>query len=815
MTEIKEKLIQEELKESYLDYAMSVIIGRALPDVRDGLKPVHRRILYAMYEDGLTSNKPFKKSATTVGAVIGRYHPHGDIAVYDALVRMAQDFNLRYTLINGHGNFGSIEGFSPAAMRYTEARLSKISEELLADIDKDTVDFIPNFDGTLKEPIILPSTVPNLLINGSSGIAVGMATSMPPHNMGEVCEAILKFIENNEITVEELINYIEGPDFPTGGQILGRSGIYSAYKTGKGKIAVRGLTEISNKKIIIKEIPYMVNKASLIENIADLVRDKRIEGISDIRDESDRSGIRIVIELKNGYEALTIQNQLYKNTQLETTFSIINIALVNNQPRILNLKELIEHFISHRKEVIKRRTKFELDKAEAKAHILEGLIIALSNIDNVIHLIKNSPDTETARNNLTQTYNLTEKQSIAILEMKLQRLTSLETSRAQEEHKNLIELISQLGDILSDPNKILNIIKDDILDLKLRFSDNRKTQIIETDLDIEDEDLIKQEDVIITITHQGYIKRLPVETYKQQRRGGKGIIATDIKENDFLEQVFISNTHNYLLFFTNLGRVYWLKAYTVPSASRYSMGRNIANLLSLSHEEKITSFIPIKEFTNNENLIMVTKKGIIKKVSLDNFSRPRKGGIIAINLQENDHLINVKLTDGNQKLIIGTLNGLALKFDEKNLRTIGRNAAGVRGIRLRDKDEVVGMELATNENDTILTITENGFGKRSLISEYRQINRGGKGVINIKTTERNGKVVSIKTVSDAEELIFITKKGKIIRVSASGISQVGRNAQGVRIMKVDNDKVVSVTKVSIPNHNLDVSENSSEPKPSQ
>src|SRR3989344_409324 len=728
---IKNKLIQEELKESYLDYAMSVIVGRALPDARDGLKPVHRRILFAMYEDGLMSNKPFRKSATTVGAVIGKFHPHGDIAVYDALVRMAQPFNLRYPLIEGHGNFGSVEGFSPAAMRYTEARLSKIAEELLLDMDKETVNYLPNFDGSLKEPVVLPSKIPNLLVNGSSGIAVGMATNMPPHNLQEVCDAILKFIDNNEVTIEELMNIIKGPDFPTGGIILGKTGIYSAYSKGRGKVIVRGVAETSEKRIIIKEIPYMVNKATLIEDIANLVRDKRVEGISDIRDESDRQGIRIVVEIKNNHNSEVILNQLYKHTQLESTFGIMNVALVNNQPKVLSLKELISFYVLHRREIVRRRTQFDLNKAEARAHILEGLIIALKDIDNVIKLIK-----------------------------------------------------------------------DEVLELKLKFNDQRRTQILESESDLEDEDLIKEEDVVVTVTHQGYVKRIPTDTYKQQKRGGKGIVATDIKENDFVEHLFVTSTHNYVLFFTNNGKVFWLKAYSIPSASRYSMGRNVANLLLLSKDEKITSMIPISEFNENEYLIMVTQKGIIKKISLDNFSRPRKGGIIAINLRENDSLIGVKLTNGLQKYIIGTKNGNALRFDEKAIRSIGRNATGVRGIRLKDSDQVVGIELATNDEDTLLTITENGYGKRSLLKEYRLTNRGGKGVINIKTSDRNGKVVSIKTVKDSHELMFISKKGKIIRTSAKDISQVGRNTQVVRIMKVDDDKLVTVARVIQNNTNI-------------
>lgn len=729
--------------------------------------------------------------------------------VYDITVDQYHNF----LLDSGVFVHNSIEGFPAAHQRYTEARLSKIAEELLLDIDKNTVDLAPNFDGSLKEPLVLPSKIPNLLVNGSSGIAVGMATNMPPHNLVEVCDAILKFIENNELDLSEIMQILKGPDFPTGGIILGRSGILNSYKYGKGKIIVRGVAETSEKKIIIKEIPYMVNKATLIEDIANLVRDKRVEGISDIRDESDRTGIRIVIEIKNNYNSEVILNQLYKNTQLESSFGVINVALVNNQPKILPLMEIISSYVTHRKEVIKRRTQFDLEKAEARAHILEGLIVALKDIDNVIKLIKASKDADEAKSYLMPQYNLTEKQSIAILEMRLQRLTSLETSKIQEEQQTLLKLIAALKEILADENKVLNLIKDELLEIKLKYNSPRRTQILDADFDIEDEDLIKEEDVVVTVTHQGYIKRMPTDTYKQQRRGGKGILATDIKSDDFVEHLFITNTHNYVLFFTSNGRVYWLKAYNIPSASRYSMGRNIANVLLLSKDEKITSMIPINEFNETEFLIMVTKNGIVKKVSLDNFARPRKGGIIAINLRENDSLVGVKLTNGEQKYIIGTRNGLALRFEEKNIRSIGRNATGVRGIRLRDHDQVIGIELATFDDDSLLTVTENGFGKRSLIGEYRITNRGGKGVINIKTSDRNGKVVAIKTVKDNHELMLISKKGKIIRVTAKGISQVGRNTQGVKIMKVDEDKIVSIARIILSNNETSLNQNEASQDP--
>lgn len=802
MTEqIQTRLIEEEMKESYIDYSMSVIVGRALPDVHDGLKPVHRRILYTMYKLGLLHNKPFKKSANVVGTCLAKYHPHGDVAVYDSLVRMAQDFSLRYPLVDGQGNWGSQDGDNAAAMRYTEARLSKIGEELLADIEKETVKFVLNYDGSEKEPIILPARFPNLLVNGSAGIAVGMATNMPPHNIGEVCDAITKTIENPQIEIEELLNYIKGPDFPTGAIISGKSGIISAYKTGRGHIRVKARAEIKDKKIIVSEIPYQINKSLLIEDIANLIREKKIEGISDIRDESDRKGMRIVFELRQNANAELVLNQLYKNSQLSTTFSVINLALVAGQPRVLTIKDLVSSYIKHRKRIVTRRTEYELRQAEERAHILAGLKIALLNIDDVVKTIKSSSTPESAKTALIKVFKLSLEQSQAILDMRLSRLTSLEINKIKQEFDNLTKLISELKSILSSEQKIYGIIKKELQELRDKYADDRRTEILEGEEELDDEALIKEEDVVVTVSHHGYIKRIPAETYKAQRRGGKGIIASELKEDDFIEHLFVTNTHSYTLFFTDKGRVYWLKGYKIPSASRYSKGVNIVNILELQKDEKISAMIPIKEFRENEHLIMCTKKGIVKKTSLLDYSNPRKGGIIAVSLRDSDRLVTVKKTNGEQKYIIATKNGFAVRFDEKQIRSIGRSGMGVRGIRVGAGDEVVGMELATNDDDTLLTITENGYGKRSLISEYRLIGRGGKGVINIKTAGRNGKVVAIKTVKDDHELMCITKKGIIIRTNASDISTIGRNTQGVRIMKMDEkDKVINIARIINNNH---------------
>ncbi len=799
--QIQTRLIEEEMKESYIDYSMSVIVGRALPDVHDGLKPVHRRILYTMYGLGLLHNKPFKKSANVIGTCLAKYHPHGDMALYDALVRMAQTFSLRYPLIDGQGNWGSQDGDEAAAYRYTECRLSKVAEELLEDMEKETVKFISNFDNSIKEPVILPGKLPNLLVNGSSGIAVGMATNMPPHNISEVCDAIIKTIENPSIGVDDLLNFVKGPDFPTGGIISGRSGIISAYSTGRGHIRVKAKAEIKDKKIIVHEIPYQVNKSMLIEDIANQIRDKKIEGISDIRDESDRKGMRIVFELRQNANAEVVLNQLYRNSQLSNTFSVINLALVAGQPKVLTLKELITSYIKHRKRIVIRRTQFELRQAEARAHILAGLKIALSNIDAVVKTIKSSNTPETAKTSLVKSFKLSELQSQAILDMRLSRLTSLEINKIKSEFDELTKLIAELKGILSSEEKIYGIIKKELLELKQKYGDGRRTEIIEGEEELDDEALIKEEEVVVTVSHTGYVKRIPIETYKAQKRGGKGIIGTEIKEEDFVEHLFVTNTHAYILFFTDKGKVYWLKGYRIPSASRYSKGINIVNILEVEKDEKITAMIPIKEFRENEYLIMATKKGVVKKTSLLDYSNPRRGGIIAVSLRDLDRLVSVKKTNGEQKYIIATKNGFAIRFNEKQIRPIGRSGMGVRGIRLTSGDEVIGMEIATSDDDTLLTITENGYGKRSLISEYRLIGRGGKGVINIKTLGRNGKVVAIKTVKDDHELMCITKKGIIIRINASDISTIGRNTQGVTIMKMEaKDKVINLARIINNNH---------------
>ncbi|MFH1840367.1 MAG: DNA gyrase subunit A [Nanoarchaeota archaeon] len=797
---IQIKLIEEEMKESYIDYAMSVIVGRALPDVCDGLKPVHKRILFAMKNMGMWSNKPTKKSARIVGEVLGKYHPHGDLAVYDALVRMAQEFSLRYPLIKGQGNFGSVDGDSAAASRYTEAKLSKIAEELLADIDKKTVNFVPTFDGEGEEPVVLPARIPNLLVNGSAGIAVGMATNIPPHNISETCSAVIKMIDNPGIETAELMENVLGPDFPTGGIICGKSGILRAYEKGRGSVIVRSVTDIEEKgdkkAIIVTEIPYQVNKARLIEAIADLVRSKKVEGIYDIRDESDRKGMRVVIELKKNANPDIILNQLHKHTQLQTSFGINMLALVAGQPKLLSLKEILHQFILHRQRIVTRRTKFDLEKAEERAHILIGLKVALNNIDAVVKTIKSSKDVVVAKQLLMQRFKLSDKQSVAILEMRLQKLTSLETTKIMKEYEELIKLIVDLKDILGSDKRIFDIIKDELKEIISKYGDERRTQILDVEENIEVEDLIKREDVVVTVTHEGYAKKLLLDNYKQQKRGGKGIVGTGTKEEDIVEHLFTCNTHDYILFFTNKGKVYWLKTYRIPTATRYSKGSNLINLIRLDKGEVINAIVPIKQFNDTENLIMATKNGLVKKTVLSAFSNPRKGGIIAIKLRDKDELVNVKLTDGSQQLILGTRNGMAVKFDEKQVRQMGRNSSGVRGIRLVN-DKVVGMEIA-HDDLSLLTVTENGYGKRSSISDYRLINRGGKGVINIKTSLRNGKVVGIKTVADDHELMFITKNGIIIRTTTKDVSVIGRNTQGVRLMKMkEKDKVVAVARVII------------------
>ncbi|MBI4154548.1 DNA gyrase subunit A [Candidatus Woesearchaeota archaeon] len=793
--EIQVKLIEDEVKKRYLDYSMSVITGRALPDVKDGLKPVQRRILYSMWKSGTFPNKPYVKSARIVGNCMGRFHPHGDMAIYDTLVRMAQDFSLRNPLIDGQGNWGSVDGDGAASMRYTEARLTKISEELLQDLDKKTVDFIPNFDGSTKEPIVLPAKFPNLLVNGVTGIAVGMATNMPPHNMKEVIDATLHFIDNKECTINDLMRFIKGPDFPTGALIVNGNGIKEAYETGRGKITIKAKAEIEKNRVIVTEIPYMLNKSLLLENIANLVRDKRIEEINDIRDESDRRGMRIVFELKRDANPEIVLNKLYKYSQLQETFGVISIALVNNEPKVLNLKDIISLFVDHRKNVVTKRTQFELKKSEERAHILSGLKIALQNIDNVVELIKKSDNPEIARNGLIQNYNLTEVQANSILEMKLQRLTNLEQNKINDEFNELIKLISELKIILGDESKIYDIIKNELIDVKNKYGDERRTQIVGETKEFNEEELIKEEDVAILLTNLGYIKRMPIDVYKQQKRGGKGVIVSDVKEEDVTEQILTTTTHNTLLMFSNLGRVYWLKAYEVPEASRYARGDNIKNILKLSEGEKINTILPVKEFDEDHFLIMITKKGTFKKIKLNEFSRPRSTGIIAINLNEGDELVQVRLTPGNLTIILGTKNGNAVRFNETNIRPMGRNASGLRGVKLKGDDEVIGMEIAL-ENANLLTITENGYGKRTIIPEYRLTNRGGSGVRNINVTDKTGKVVGIKTVMDDDEVLILSEKGIAIRVPVKEISSIGRNTQGVRVMKLDEkDKVSLMTRV--------------------
>jgi DNA gyrase subunit A len=799
-TTIIQRVIEDEMKQSYLDYSMSVIVGRALPDVRDGLKPVHRRVLYTMWESGLLHNKPFRKSANVVGNCMARLHPHGDSAIYDTLVRLAQDFSMRYLLVDGQGNFGSIDGDNAAAMRYTEARLTKLSEEMLHDIEKRTVKFVPNFDNTAKEPTVLPSKVPNLLINGSSGIAVGMATNMPPHNMSEVIDGVIRQIDDPNISIDDLMLSIKGPDFPTGATILGKKNIINAYKTGRGKIIVRAKTQIEDikdrKRIIVTEIPYMVNKAEMITHIADLVGDKKLNGISDIRDESDRSGIRIIIELKKDANADVLLNQLYMHSRLQVTFGIIMVALVNNVPKLLNLNQLIKYYIEHRKDIVRKRTFFELHKSQKRAHILEGLIIALNNLDKTIKLVKESKSIEEAKNSLISDFSLTQEQSVAILEMKLQRLTSMEQEKVKKEHQDLLKLIDELKSILQSPQKIFDIIKKELLEIKEAYSDKRKTEIIEAEAShFEMEDIVEESKCILTITHSGYIKRQLLQTYRQQRRGGKGLLATTTKEEEFVRDIFIASTHSYMLLFTNKGKVHWVKVYDIPEASRQARGKAIVNLLNLQSNEKITAHIPIKNFNPNKSLIMATKNGVIKKTNLAAYSNPRRGGIVAITLDSDDKLINVKLTDGSKEIILATREGIAVRFNENDVRATGRSSKGVRGIRLSENDYVIGMVVATDEK-TLLTVTENGYGKRTKISEYRLINRGGSGVKNILCSERNGKVVSINSVSEHDEIMLITKNGITIRMPVSQISVISRATQGVRLIRLhENDKLVSVAKI--------------------
>lgn len=791
--------IDTELKQSFLSYAMSVIVSRALPDVRDGLKPVHRRILFAMNQLGISAASKYVKSARVVGEVIGKYHPHGDSAVYDSMVRMAQDFSLRYPLVNGQGNFGSIDGDNAAAYRYTEARLTKLSEDLLEDLDKDTVVLVPNFDELLKEPSVLPAKAPNLLINGSTGIAVGMATNMPPHNLREVCEGVIALIQNPTLDDLELMQYVKGPDFPTGGLIYGRAGIALAYKTGCGKVILRARThieEVRNKQaIIVDEIPYQVNKSALVEQIAQLVKDKLIEGISDLRDESDRDGMRVVIELKKDAVTEIVLNQLFKLTRLQTSFGIINLCLVNNSPRVLTLKQIINYFIDHRVEVVVKRTQFELTKAEKKAHILLGLKTALDHLDAVITLIRQAKSAPEAKEQLMQSFPLDEIQAQAILEMRLQRLTGLEREKLLEDYNQTIQLITHLKSILASREKILNIIVEETKLLIEKYTDNRRTEIIDAQVDVDIEDLIADEDVVVSITQDGYIKRVSLDTYRLQNRGGRGIMATTTKEDDTVKDVFVSHSKAFILFFTNKGNVHWLKAYKIPEGSRQSRGRAIVNLLELEKDETVSAVIPIKVFDEQHSLLLCTKNGTVKKTSLESYSRPRQGGIIAIKLLDGDELISAQLTNGNEEVIIATKLGQAIRFHESDAREVGRVSQGVRGIRLEEGDSCVGMVIA-DDTKQLLSITKNGYGKRSQISEYRLIGRGGKGVINIQTTERNGPVVSIQAVDEEKNLLLISRKGIVIRIRCDQISLIGRNTQGVRLMRLDDDdEVVGCAKI--------------------
>ena len=795
---IIERDIENEMKTAYISYAMSVIVQRALPDVRDGLKPVHRSILYAMHEDGITSDKPYRKCANTVGSVLGRYHPHGDSSVYDAMVRMAQDFSLRYMLIDGHGNFGSIDGDGAAAMRYTEARMSKIAEYMLTDIEKNTVDFMPNYDDRLQEPTVLPSKIPQLLINGSSGIAVGMATNIPPHNLTEVCDGLIRIIENPNTTDEELMSIIKGPDFPTGGMILGKDGIKEAYRTGKGKIVVRAEAEIeemanNKQRIIVTSLPYQVNKARLIENISKLVREKRIEGISELRDESDRNDrVRIVIELKRDARAQVVLNQLYKNTQMQDTFGAILLALVDGEPKILTLRQCLDYYIDHRKTVILRRTKFELDKALARAHILEGLRIAIDNIDEVISIIRSSYDD--AKERLIERFGLTDIQAQAILDMRLKTLSGLQREKIEEEYKQLMELIAHLREILNNEQLVYDIIKEDLEEVKTKFGDERLTKIKPAEGDIEEEDLIKEEQTIVALTHFGYIKRMPADTYKSQRRGGKGITGISTRADDFVTEIFTASTHDTILFFSNKGKLYRLRGYEIPEAGRTAKGTAIVNLLSLDPGEKITAVIPISNFAEGKYLLMATQKGFIKKTALTEYNSARKTGLQAITLKEEDELIAVRLTDGQDNVVLVTEDGMSITFSEQDVRPMGRTAQGVIGIKLGDGDKVIGMEsIIDGANATLLAITEHGFGKRTDLDEYRVQNRGGRGVITYKVTQKTGKLVGIRVTDDSNDIMMITDTGTIIRISVKDVSVLGRSTQGVTLMRTnDGGKVVSI-----------------------
>ena len=796
--------IEDEMRSSYLDYAMSVIVGRALPDVRDGLKPVHRRILHGMNEMGLAANRPYRKSAKIVGEIMGNYHPHGDSAIYDTLVRMAQNFNMRYMLVDGQGNYGSMDGDAAAAMRYTEARLTKLAEELLADIEKETVDFGPNYDESRVEPLVLPSRVPNLLVNGAGGIAVGYATNIPTHNLGEVIEGLLLLLENPEVTIAQLMKKIPGPDFPTAGFIYGTSGIKDAYETGRGLLTVRAKVAIETdertdrERLIITEIPYQVNKSKLIEKIADLAQEDRVTGISDIRDESDREGVRVVIELKRNEIPLVVLNNLYKHSQLQTTFGVNMLALVNNRPEVLNLKRILEAFVEHRREVVVRRTAYDLRKAEERAHILEGLKIALDNLDAVIALIRRSQSPDVARAGLMQQFRLSEIQANAILDMRLQRLTQLERDKLVEEYREVLKTIEYLRSVLGSEALVRKIIRDELTEIKEKYQDERRTKIVKEEAELTLEDLIAEEEVVVTISHAGYIKRNAVTLYRAQRRGGKGKIAMGIKEEDFVETLFTASTHDALLFFTDAGKVYWLKVHEIPEASRAAKGKALVNLLALSKDEKVTATLPVKEYRADRFVIMGTKQGVIKKTELSAYSNPRQGGIIALSLDAGDKLIGVDLTDGQREILLGTKQGITIRFKEEDVRAMGRTAHGVRGITLEPGDEVIGMETITPDSTTaILTVTEGGYGKRTPVNEYRVQGRGGKGIISVKTTERNGAAVGFLQVRDEDEIMLMAAQGKVLRCKVDDIREIGRNTQGVRLLDMDGDedRVVAVVRL--------------------
>ncbi|WP_286310711.1 DNA gyrase subunit A [Romboutsia ilealis] len=794
--------IAEEMKKSYIDYSMSVIVGRALPDVRDGLKPVHRRILYSMNELNLTPDKPYRKSARIVGDVLGKYHPHGDSAVYLAMVRMAQDFATRGLLVDGHGNFGSVDGDSPAAMRYTEAKMTKLSLELLRDIEKETVDFVPNFDESLKEPSVLPSRYPNLLVNGSNGIAVGMATSIPPHNLGEVIDATVHLIDNEECSVEDLMQFIKGPDFPTAALIMGKENIAEAYRTGRGKVKVRARAVIEElpkgkQQIVVTEIPYQVNKAKLVERIAELVKDKKIEGISDLRDESNRNGMRIVIELKRDVNANIVLNNLYKHSQMEDTFSVIMLALVNGQPKVLNLKQILYHYVQHQKDVVTRRTKFELNKAEARAHILEGLRIALDNIDAVISLIRASKTTQEAKAGLIEKFGLTDIQAQAILDMRLQRLTGLERDKIEAEYAELIKKINRLKEILANERLLLNVIKEEMLIIKENYADERRTEIRHAEGEIDMRDLIDDEEIAITLTHFGYIKRLPADTYKSQKRGGRGISALTTREEDFVKHLVSTTTHSRLLFFTNKGRVFRLNAYEIPEGKRQAKGTAIVNLLQLGPNEKIATLLAIDEKDENKYLLLATKNGIVKKTNREEFKNINKSGLIAIGLREDDELIGVKVTDGNKDVLLVTKEGMSIRFDENDIRPMGRTAMGVKGITLSNEDKVVSMSLCEEGTD-VLVVSENGFGKRTDINEYRTQIRAGKGIKTYNIAEKTGKLVGAEMVNEDDEMMIINSDGVLIRLRVNEISLFGRVTSGVKLMKTDDEvNVVSISKIKM------------------